>query len=317
MRRPHRLLAALAVPVLALLTGAGTPFPASIPLPVDFAPEGIAVGTGTTFYAGSLTSGDIVRGDLRDGTTELLVDETGGTAAGLKVDESRNLLVVAGGALGTASFYDARDGSKRATLSLGAAGTSLINDVAVTRDAAYFTDSFNPRIYRVAIAPDGALGEPETIEVTGPASPVLPPVGLNGITATPDGATLIVGNSGLNAVFTVDPATGESRQITIPFGPLPPSNDGILLDGRSLWVVANFSNAVLEVRLAPDLSSGEVVNTITNGDVGGLFRIPTTVAVHGDKLVLVNARFDLGLPPPFGPGAPPGTDFDVVQIDKP
>jgi hypothetical protein len=29
---------------------------------------------------------------------------------------------------------------------------------------------------------------------------------------------------------------------------------------------------------------------------------------------LVNARFDLGLPPPFGPGAPPGTEYDVVVV---
>jgi hypothetical protein len=33
-----------------------------------------------------------------------------------------------------------------------------------------------------------------------------------------------------------------------------------------------------------------------------MFQVPTTVARHGDELALVNARFDLGLPPPFGPG---------------
>ena len=45
-----------------------------------------------------------------------------------------------------------------------------------------------------------------------------------------------------------------------------------------------------------------------------LFRVPTTLARHGSTLALVNGRFDLGFPPPFGPGAPAGTDFDVVQI---
>jgi hypothetical protein len=31
----------------------------------------------------------------------------------------------------------------------------------------------------------------------------------------------------------------------------------------------------------------------------------TTVAEHGDRLAIVNARFDLG-PPPLGTGVPPG-----------
>ena len=39
----------------------------SVPLPVDFHPEGVTVGPGSTFYVGSLTSGDIFRCDLRTG----------------------------------------------------------------------------------------------------------------------------------------------------------------------------------------------------------------------------------------------------------
>jgi hypothetical protein len=64
------------------------------------------------------------------------------------------------------------------------------------------------------------------------------------------------------------------------------------------------------VTLSPDRSSGTITSTIS----GPLFHVPTTVAAHGDRLALVNARFDLGLPPPFGPGAPPGTTFDVVLV---
>jgi hypothetical protein len=45
-----------------------------------------------------------------------------------------------------------------------------------------------------------------------------------------------------------------------------------------------------------------------------LFDVPTTAALHGDRLALVNGRFDLGLPPPFGPGAPAGTSFGVVLV---
>jgi hypothetical protein len=42
--------------------------------------------------------------------------------------------------------------------------------------------------------------------------------------------------------------------------------------------------------------------------------VPTTVARHWSRLAVVDGRFDLGLPPPFGPRAPPGTDFDVVLV---
>ena len=86
--------------------------------------------------------------------------------------------------------------------------------------------------------------------------------------------------------------------------------DGLQLEGSTAWVVENSANAVARVKLAPDLTSGEVVDVIHSS----LFRVPTTVARHGSTLVLVNGRFDLGFPPPFGPGAPPGTEFDVVQV---
>lgn len=312
MKFRRRLLPGLIVPAVALTIAASSPFPSSIPLPVDFAPEGIAVGTGSTFYTGSLWDGDIYRGDLRSGTGSIFIDEASGQAVGLKVDERNRRLLVAGGATGQGIVYDTRTGNRVATYVFTAPGAGFINDVAVARDAAYFTDSFSPAIYRVPIAPSGTLGPAETITVTGPASPV-EGIGLNGIDVTPNGKTLIVVNSGLGGVFTVDPRTGTSEQIDIPGDPLPQSPDGILLEGRTLWIVANFSNTVLEVRLAPDLSSGQVVDTITSD----LFRVPTTVASHGNKLALVNARFDLGVPPPFGTGAPPGTDYDVVLVDKP
>ena len=70
----------------------------------------------------------------------------------MRVDEARDWLVVAGGPTGHAWVYDTADGSTVADLVLGAAGTVLINDVAITRDALYFTDTFAPVIYRVPVA---------------------------------------------------------------------------------------------------------------------------------------------------------------------
>jgi hypothetical protein len=308
MRRLTPLLSAALIPLL-MAPAMAAPRPSSIPLPVDFQPEGIAVGEGNTFYVGSLRDGDIYRGDLRSGEGARFVDNTGRVAVGMRVDQARHWLVVAGGPTGHAYVYDTRDGSTVADLVLGPSGSTFSNDVAVTADAFYFTETFAPRIYKVPVQPDGSFGATQTITVTGPAA-AGGDFRLNGIDSTRDGR-LIVNHTALGILAVVDPATGASTQIPLTGPPLLPGTlDGLQLEGNTAWVVENFANSVARVRLAPDLSSGEVVDVITSS----LFHVPTTVARHGSTLVLVNGRFDLGFPPPFGPGAPPGTTFDVVQI---
>jgi hypothetical protein len=308
MRRITPLLSLAVIPLLVMPASAA-PRPSSIPLPVDFQPEGIAVGEGNTFYVGSLWDGDIYRGDLGSGAGALFVNVAGRVSVGMRVDEARDWLVVAGGPTGHAWVYDTEDGSTVADLVLGPAATTFSNDVAITHDALYFTDTFAARIYRVPILADGSLGATQPITVTGPAA-ATGGFGLNGIDSTHRG-WLIVNHTDLGILALVDPATGESRVIPLTGPPLVAGTlDGLQLEGRTAWVVQNFANSVARVKLSPDLTSGAVVDVITSD----LFRVPTTVARHGSTLALVNGRFDLGFPPPFGPGAPPGTDFDVVQI---
>ena len=304
----------LIVAAVALSVAGAAPYPASIPLPTDFAPEGIAVGRGNTFYAGSLIDGDIYRGSLRTGKGAVFVDAPPGRiAGGLNYERRKNRLWVAGGPTGHGYVYSARTGATVADLTL-ATGQALINDVVVTRRAAYFTDSFNPVLYKVPIGRHGRIGTPQTLTLTGPAASIGPFPNLNGITATPDGSTLIVGHSTLGALYTVDPRTGASRQIAITGGTITPGTpDGVLLDGHTLWVVENFSERLLKIDLNQSLTQGHIETAVTDD----LFRVPTTVAEKGNRLALINGRFDLGFPPPLGPGAPPGTDFDVVQLQKP
>ena len=278
------------------------------PDPVDFQPEGIAVGEGNTFYVGSLRDGDIYRGDLVSGDGALFVNVTDRAAVGMRVDEARDWLVVAGGPTGHAYVYDTEDGTTAADLVLGPPGATFSNDVAITGDALYFTDTFAARIYKVPIGADGTFGPTVPITVTGPAA-ATGGFGLNGIDSTHRG-WLIGNHTALGILALVDPATGASQEIELSGPPLLADTlDGLQLEGRTAWVVQNFANSVARVELSPDLMSGEV-EVITSD----LFRVPTTVALHGSTLVLVNGRFDLGFPPPFGPGAPPGTEFDVVQI---
>ena len=227
----------------------------------------------------------------------------------MRVDEARDWLVVAGGPTGHAWVYDTEDGTTVADLVLGPPGATFSNDVAITADALYFTDTFAPTIYKVPIGRTAPSAPTQSIPVTGPAA-ATGGFGLNGIDSTHRG-WLMVTHTDLGILALIDPATGVSRQIPLT-GPglVAGTLDGLQLEGRTAWVVQNFANSVARVQLSPDLTSGRVVEVITSD----LFRVPTTVALHGSTLALVNGRFDLGFPPPFGPGAPAGTDFDVVQI---
>lgn len=268
-------------------TGSASPSPDVIVLPGANSAEGIATGAGSTFYAGELFTGDIFRGDLRSGDAERFIDAPAGRQAlGLKVDLSHDLLFVAGGFTGQGYVYDLSTGAAVADFQLGA----VINDVVVTKDAAWFTDSAQPHLYRVPIGPGGTLGPPSTLVVEGPAANIGFDFNLNGITATPNGKTLIVAHSGLGALFTVDPDSGDSSSIedvAVPFV------DGILFEAGRLYAVQNFLNQIAEINLSPDLSSGSVENLITSSN----FQVPTTVARSGNLLAVVNAKFDTGFPP--------------------
>jgi hypothetical protein len=311
------LVAALALaPALVTAGASASTGTRTVPLPVDFEPEGIATGPGATFYVGSMWDGDIYRGDLRTGAGSVFIDVSGRQALGMKVDQRRHRLFVAGGFNGHGYVYDTRTGATLADLTLTRAASTVVNDVALTRRAAYFTDSFSPHLYKVPLRRDGSFGRPRTLTVTGPAG--VPTAaggfGLNGIAATRNGRTLIVDRSDLAALFTIDPATGRSRPIPLTGGSLVPSTpDGILLAGKRLFVVENFANTLVEVRLSAHLSRGRVTATVQDP----AFQVPTGVARHGHELALVNSRFDLGFPPPAGPGAPPGTTFDVVVLARP
>lgn len=304
-----RLGAALALAVAAAVPTAAAP-PAGaatagvIVLPGATSAEGIAAGRGSTFYAGDLFTGDIFRGDLREGTARRFVDAPAGRqATGMIVDVARGLLVVAGGFTGQAYFYDLDTGATLATLQLGAAGASLVNDVALTKDGAWFTDTFRPRLYFVPIGSKGAVGSSaETLELTGPAADTSGQFNLNGIRAVPDGRTLIVAHSANGALYTVDPGTGASRTIA---GVSVPNVDGILFEAGRLWAVQNFSNQVSRVRLDADLASGVVEEVITSG----LFQIPATAARFGNRLAVVNAKFDTGFPPT-------ADRYEVVVVDR-
>jgi sugar lactone lactonase YvrE len=295
-----RWMRAVALPLLTLtaLVVAQSPAVAAPPseqqpivLPDASSAEGIAKGKGSTFYAGDLFRGDIFRGNIRHGTAEMFIDAPDGRmAVGMAFDRRHDLLFVAGGP-GQAYVYDTRSGATVASYTfVDNPASSFINDVTVTAEGAWFTDSLQPVLYFVPIDKRGTPGDFQTLQLSGPAADTSGDFNLNGIRAADQGRTLIVAHSGNAALYTVDPDTGASAVIA---GISVPNVDGLELSGKTLWAVQNFSNQITRIRLNNDLSSGTVVKVITSD----LFQVPTTAARFGNILAVVNAKFDTGLPP--------------------
>ncbi|MGH3007119.1 MAG: SMP-30/gluconolactonase/LRE family protein [Gaiellaceae bacterium] len=285
------LLAGLALLVVA--PASARPFPDVIPLPTGFQPEGIAVGKGHTFYVGSIPTGAVYRGDLRTGAGSVLVGpQAGRSAIGLEVDD-RSRIFVAGGMTGQAYVYDGRTGAALAAYQLAPAAPTFVNDVAVTKDAAWFTDSNRALLYRVPISRNGTLGgqaDVQIVPLTGDFA-LAPGFNANGIDATPDGRTLVIVQSNLGRLYTVDAGTGEADLVALSGGDVS-FGDGILLDGKTLYAVQNQLNRVAVVALAPDLGAGTITGHLTDPALD----VPTTIAAFGSRLYAVNARF--GTPNP-------------------
>ena len=278
---------ALAVPVAL----AQSTFPEKIALPDGFAPEGIEIALGNTFYTGSVQTGAIWTGNLRTGAGRILVQgaTTPNTRGATGIEYDRARLWVAGARFGTARVYDARTGALLREYQL-ATDPTFVNDVVVTKQAAFFTDSQRPQLYRIALSRTGAPGALTTIPLTGEYQHAAG-FNLNGIVATASGKMLIAVQSNAKKLFLIDPSTGATKAIDIGTYNLE-NGDGLLLRGRTLYVVQNRSNKVAVFQLSPDLTTATFVRAITDDD----FDVPTTIDRAGDRLYVVNARFGTTTP---------------------
>ena len=222
----------------------------------------------------------------------------------MKYDVRTNLLFVAGGPSGSGFIYNATTGADVAVVRFTAM-PSFVNDVVVTHEAAYFTDSLNPFIYVVPLGRGGRLPASPTF-IARPLSgdfQMTPGFNLNGIAATPNGKSLIVIQSSTGVLFQVDPLSGVTKAIDLANVPLT-NGDGLWLDGRTLYVVRNRLNQIAVIKLNRNLTAGEYVDNLTSPH----FDVPTTIAEFGKSLYAVNARF----------GTPiPGAEYQVVRVSKP
>jgi sugar lactone lactonase YvrE len=273
-------------------TGSATGFfPRTIELPTGFQPEGIAIGRLPFAYFGSLADGSIYRANLVTGRGRIISEGPGTPSVGVKLD-SRGRLFVAGGVAGDARVVDTRSGEVLASYAF-ATGTTFVNDVVLTPDAAWFTDSQNAVLYKLPLgrrgalpAADGFVRVPlggEWVQQTG--------FNANGIARTPDGRALLVVQSATGFLFRVDPASGVATRVDLG-GEILTNGDGLLVLGRTLYVVQNRLNQVAVFRLDRAGSQGALVTRLTDER----FDVPTTVAAWGNRLYLPNARFGIANP---------------------
>ncbi len=202
---------------------------------------------------------------------------------------------------------DTRSGEVIASYQVAAAdGSAFVNDVIVTRDAAYLTDSANARLFVLPLERNGGLpsaGEVRTLPLGGEWEQV-DGFNANGITATPDGEALLVVSSTTGNLFRVDPATGVATQVDLGGDGVLTSGDGLLREGTTLYAVRNQLNEVAVVELSRDGTRGTLERTLTSDELD----VPTTIDSFGGAFYLPNAR--------FGNASPQTADYWVTRLEE-
>jgi sugar lactone lactonase YvrE len=267
-------------------------------------PEGITT-EGRYYYVSSTTDGAVLRGDLRRPEEPATVFLPGGqagrtTARGL--DATADLLLVAGGTTGTLYVHDRETG---ALLSTHALAGAFLNDVRVAPDGtAYVTDSTRDLVYRVPAEALGTTSGALEVFAAGSTGDPIGTFNANGLAVSSDGRFLVVVQTDTGRLFRI--STRDRSVVEIDLGGATVRNgDGIVLQGRTLYVVRNADAVVSEVRLSGDLRRGRLVGT-TGGP--SIFAFPTTAALSGGRLLVVNSQFDRRAAP--GP-------FTVTSLPRP
>jgi len=294
--------------------GATHRFPTEFALPTGFLPEGIAIGDRPFAYFGSRADGDIFRVNLATGEGAVISEGPGpgNPSVGIKLDR-RGRLFVSGGGAGSARVVNVHTGeilaSYQFVVPVPGTNNTFINDVVLTPDGAYFTDSRSAVLFHLPLGRHGRLptqDEVVRIPLSGDWVPNADGVApsSNGLTRTPDGRALIMVASNFGALFRVNPRTGVATAIDLG-GETVVNGDGLLLSGRTLYVVQNRLNTVAVIRLNKQGTAGSVQERVTDTR----FDVPTTVAQFGNRLYLPNAR--------FGTPSPETATYNAVAIAKP
>ncbi len=318
MRQSHKVVFALFSLSSMLLTGCNPAASATTPEVIKtytlsgdaVFPEGVAYRSSTkNFFVTSFTDGSIFRGSLKTPNTEtfLPAGSDGRTSTvGLKVDEAGQLFIAAG-TTGKMFVYNADTKALIKTYTTPATAATLINDVTLTADFAYFTDSYRPVLFRIPKTASAGNQAEAWLDLTN--SPVVKyqaGFNLNGIAATGDGQYLLTVQSNTGKLFRIGVTDKAVTEVKLD-APIT-NGDGLLLDGQTLYVVRNFDKIIVPVTLAPDFASGALGTPFSDTS----FRFPTTVAQVNGRLLVVNSQLDRLIT-----GQKPVGNFTVSNIEIP
>lgn len=288
-------------------------FPTLIPALTGSPPEGFTIGKRATGYSASV-DGSIYKMSLQTGEGEILVDvvepwtEQTCRLLGIRIDSRTDNLFGAGCFYGNARVYDADSGALIMEYQLDSSGNSVINDLAITRDAVYFTDFNQPFLYKLPLRRGGQLPDADAAE----AIPLTGGFGdgvSNGIVATPNGKTLIIGDSFRSKIFNVDPQTGVAQEIVVEPA-LSGFLDGIVMRDDTLYILTPATgpgqvDGIQVVQLDSDLLTGTLVDIVTDPNINGV----ASGAIFKDALYVNNARYDT-----FPVTGENGTEYVITQI---
>jgi hypothetical protein len=256
--------------------------------------EGIGVDQESgRFYVSEVTGGEIQRGSADRAQAEewLAGDGTDGryTARGITVDDDGRVYI-AGGPNGTGNdrpdlWVYSPEGELLAALRVPD-NNAFLNDVAIGPDgAAYFTNSNDPTIIRVAAGADGW----RATEWADGSDLVTPQEGFNlgGIVLSQDRSAFVVAQGTTGQLWRFSVATGEVSEIDTDGADLR-NADGLIAQGRDLAVVRNFDKQLVHLELNPSATSAEMVSSrATDSD-----RVFTTGKLLDGRLLLVDSHFD-------------------------
>lgn len=244
------------------------------------------------FYVSEVTGGEIHRGVSGSAQTAewLTGDGTDGrfTARGITVDALGRVYVAGGpNGIGTGRpdlWVYSPEGVLLAALRAPGAEVFL-NDVAIGPDgAAYFTNSNDPQIYRVANDGAGwsaALWADATGVVERRAG-----FNLGGIVLTADRGAFVVAQGNVGRLWRFDAGTVAVSEIAT--GTDLVNADGLVRQGETLTVVRNFSRMLATLRLSADGRSATPVSQQATDPA----RVLTTAKALRGQVLYVDSKFD-------------------------
>ncbi|MEU7996545.1 superoxide dismutase [Micromonospora sp. NPDC049060] len=308
----RKLIAVAVAAVLASTAAPPSPVTATTACPDTYVvsrdagvlPEGIAVTSAGTMYVTSVGTGAVYRGHTRSAELApfLPAGADGRTrAAGVQVD-GLGRIFVAGWDTG-ALFVYRPDGSLVAKRVAPLAGAAL-NDLAVTDNAVYVTDSGTGTLWRATTA-GPRIGEltPWLTPADFPEAPGF----LNGIVV--DNRVALVADQGSERLYRVDLSRRRASVVEVAGGRM--AADGLLLEGDRLYGVVNFPDGAGGVAFAVDLAmlddDRRTARVVRRSAPASLDRSPTTIARDGSRLLWVHSQLNNPSPaPPFTVTVVPG-----------